>query len=122
LVDIKKGNKKNIKDVSSLNIKIPEKGFYIVLEKLLIEENKYSFKVNYKNQSGQNNNYRTFTYQPNFAYLPSEDNNILYANNTLNWTKHDKVKIKNPKSYENLLMRKYHDKYLVPSLEITLTN
>ena len=122
LVDIKKGSKKNIKDVSSLNIKIPENGFYIVLEKLLIEENKYCFEVNYKNQSGQNINYKTFNYQPNFAYIPSENNNVLYANNNLNWTKHDKVKIKNPKSYENLLMRKYHDKYLVPSLEITLTN
>ncbi len=29
---------------------------------------------------------------------------------------------KEPKSYENLLMRKYHNKCLTPSIIITLTN
>jgi hypothetical protein len=122
VVEVKKGSKANSKDVSNLKIKIPENGFYIVFEKLLIEENKYCEEINYKNQSGEKTNFKSCSYQPNLAYIPSEENNVLYANNLLNWTKHDKIKIKKPKSYESLLMRKYHDKYLVPSIEITLTN
>lgn len=122
LVDIKKGSKANSKDVSKYKIKIPENGFFIVFEKLLIEENKYCWERKYKNPSGEKKAMKSCSYQPNLAYIPSEENNALYAYNSLNWNKHEKVVLEKPKSYENLLMRKYHDKYLVPSLEITLTN
>jgi hypothetical protein len=122
LVDIKKGSKKNVEDVSNLKIKIPENGFFIVFEKLLIKENKFCLERKYKNSSKVKSTIKSCSYEPNLAYIPSEQNNVLYANNTLNWTKQDKVKLDKPKSYENLLMRKYHDKYLVPSIEITLTN
>lgn len=122
LVDIKKGSQSNIKDVSNLKIKIPENGFFIVFEKLLIEENKYCWERNYKNSSGEKKVMKSCSYEPNLAYIPSEENNALYAYNSLKWKKHEKVVLEKPKSYENLLMRKYHDKYLIPSLEITLTN
>lgn len=122
LVEVKKGSKSNIKDVASLKIRIPENGFYIVFEKLLIEENKYCWERSYKDNSGDKKVLKTCSYQPNLAYIPSEENNVLYAYNSLNWKKHDKIILQRPKSYENLLMRKYHDKYLVPSIEIKLTN
>jgi hypothetical protein len=122
LVDIKKGSKANSIDVSNFKIKIPENGFFIVFEKLLIEENKYCWERSYKNPSGEKKVMKSCSYEPNLAYIPSEENNALYAYNSLNWKKHEKVMLDKPKSYENLLMRKYHDKYLVPSLEITLTN
>jgi hypothetical protein len=38
------------------------------------------------------------------------------------WIKASKQILDKPKSYENLLMRKYHDKYLMPSMKIILTN
>ncbi len=122
LVDIKKGSKANSINVSNFKIKIPEKGFFIVFEKLLIEENKYCWERNHKSPSGEKKIIKSCSYQPNLAYIPSEENNALYAYNVLIWEKHEKVMLEKPKSYENLLMRKYHDKYLVPSLEITLTN
>lgn len=122
LVDIKKGSKANSINVSDFKIKIPENGFFIVFEKLLIEENKYCWERSYKNPSGEKKVMKNCSYEPNLAYIPSNENNALYAYNSLNWKKHEKVMLDKPKSYENLLMRKYHDKYLVPSLEITLTN
>ena len=122
LVEVNKGSKTNKKDVSNLNFKIPENGFYIVFEKLLIEDNKYCWERNYKNNSGDKMTTKSCSYEPNLAYIPSEENNVLYSNNKLDWKKHNKIILEKPKSYENLLMRKYHDKYLVPSIEITLTN
>ncbi|NHN25597.1 carboxypeptidase-like regulatory domain-containing protein [Flavobacterium jejuense] len=122
IVEVKKGSKANKKDFTDLNIKIPENGFYIVFEKLLIEENKYYSERTYKDNLGNKYKRKEFSYQPNLAYVPSEENNFCYSPNSTNWKRRSKIELKKPKSYENLLMRKYHNKYLIPSLEIIMSN
>lgn len=122
IVAVKKGSKVNKIDISKFNIIAPENGFYIVFEKLLIEENKHCTEHNYKDKSGKKKKIKSCSYEPNLAYIPTEENNSLYSMNATNWKKQPKIEMKNPKSYENLLMRKYHNNYLTPSVEIIFTN
>ena len=60
--------------------------------------------------------------EPELCFIPIEYDIIWQSTINGNWTKSKKHILKDPKSYENLLMRKYHDKYLAPSMTITLTN
>lgn len=121
-VYVKKGKRKNLVDISQYKLKIPEEGFFISFEKLLIEENKYFHNYSYKDKQGKKVSFKAMSIEPELCYVPEEKDIVWQSSINGNWTKTTKHILKNPKSYENLLMRKYHDKYLMPSMLITLTN
>ena len=122
IVVVKNGKNENIVDLKKYKFKIPIEGFFISFEKLLIDDNKYFYEFSYKNKEGKKITAKQMSIEPELCFVP-EDKDIVWQS-LINgkWTKTKKHFLKNPKSYENLLMRKYHDKYLVPSMKITLTN
>ncbi len=122
IVSVKKGKSKNIVDLTEYRFKIPLVGFFISFEKLLIEDNKYYNEYTYKDNQGNKVTRKSMSIEPELCFIPIEYDIIWQSTINGNWTKSKKHILKNPKSYENLLMRKYHDKYLAPSMTITLTN
>lgn len=122
IVSVKKGKNKNTIDLSRYRFKIPLNGFFISFEKLLIEENKYYTEHTYKDHQGNKITQKSMSIEPELCFIPIEYDIIWQSTINGNWTKSKKHILKDPKSYENLLMRKYHDKYLAPSMTITLTN
>jgi len=122
IVSVKKGKSKNIVDLTEYRFKIPLVGFFISFEKLLIEENKYYNEYTYKDNQGNKVTRKSMSIEPELCFIPIEYDIIWQSTINGNWTKSKKHILKDPKSYENLLMRKYHDKYLAPSMTITLTN
>jgi hypothetical protein len=122
IIMVKKGKHKNIANISNYKIKIPSEGFFISFEKLLIEDNKYFFEYNYKDKNGKKANHKSMSIEPELCFVPEEKDIVWQSSINGSWKKTSKQILDKPKSYENLLMRKYHDKYLIPSMLITLTN
>ena len=122
IVVVKKGKNVNIVDLKTHKFKIPIEGFYISFEKLLIDENKYFHEFSYKNKQGKKVTVKQMSIEPELCFVPEYKDIVWQSSINGKWTKTKKHILKNPKSYENLLMRKYHDKYLAPSMKITLTN
>ncbi|MBD3725090.1 MAG: carboxypeptidase-like regulatory domain-containing protein [Flavobacteriaceae bacterium] len=122
IVSVKKGKSKNIVNFTEYRFKIPLVGFFISFEKLLIEDNKHYSEYTYKDNQGNKVTRKSMSIEPELCFIPIEYDIIWQSTINGNWTKSKKHILKNPKSYENLLMRKYHDKYLAPSLKITLSN
>lgn len=122
IIMVKKGKHKNIANIRNYKIKIPSEGFFISFEKLLIEENKYFFEYNYKDKNGKKVNHKSMSIEPELCFVPEEKDIVWQSSITGSWKKTSKQILDKPKSYENLLMRKYHNKYLIPSMLITLTN
>jgi hypothetical protein len=119
ILSVKKGSNGNVIDLS--NIQIPEEGVFLCFEKLLIEENKYFYETTVKMSNGEKKVFKQMRYQPEISLVPSDQFLVLYRRSD-KWEAAQKIMLDNPKSYENLLMRKYHNKYLTPSIKITLTN
>ena len=122
IVIVNKGKNKNSIDLSSYNFIIPKEGFFISFEKLLIEENKFYSEYTYKDKLGKKITRKSMSIEPELCFVPEENDIVWYSTINGNWIKSKKQILQNPKSYENLLMRKYHDKYLAPSLKLILTN
>lgn len=121
IVEVKKGGKNTTVNMEKNNIEIPNNGFFVVIEHLRINENKFKKKgPQYKDITGNKKRMDVETYEPFFGFLPSEENTCWYFNGK--WTQSGLHKMQNPKSYSNLLMQKYHDKYLEIAMSITLTN
>jgi len=122
IVIVKKGKNKNTVNFGNYKFKIPVEGFFVSFEKLLIEENKYFFEFNYKDKNGKKVNHKSMSIEPELCFVPEEKDIVWQSSINGSWKKTSKQILDKPKSYENLLMRKYHDKYLIPSMLITLTN
>ena len=122
IVSVKKGKNTNIVDLSNFHFKIPNNGIFVSFEKLLIEENKYFYEINFKDSNGKKRTQKALSIEPELCFLPTESDVVWESSITGNWIKSKKQKLKNPNSYENLLMRKYHDKYLIPSMKLILSN
>lgn len=121
IISVKKGNNGNEIDLSNLNISIPENGIFICFENLYIEENKYYYERTAKMPNGEKKTYKSMSYEPEISLVPSTEL-LVYYRRIDKWEAAKKIMLDNPKSYENLLMRKYHNKYLTPSIKLTLTN
>jgi hypothetical protein len=122
ILEVKKGNSKNVIDLSKRKITIPEKGFFIVFEKLKIEQNKHYLDYSIKDKSGKKSTYKGMSYEPEIPLVPVEQAVGWHKRVNNDWEKSTKTTIQNPNSFENILMKKYHDKYLVPAVNITLSN
>lgn len=121
IVQVEKGGKNTTVDMQEFHIEIPAEGIFIAMEPLKINENKFYKKgPKYKDITGNVKRMETYTYEPFFGYLPSEENTCWYYQGK--WSQQEIHKIHNPKSYENLLMKKYHGHYLEIAMSITLTN
>jgi len=67
----KKGKKITEINLRNLNIEFPKKGFFIAVEWLIIESNKYEFTYTMK---GNNRKLKAISYQPNIGTIPTETN------------------------------------------------
>lgn len=122
IVEVKKGNSKNVIDFSTMKITIPKNGFFIVFEKLKIEQNKHFVEYTYKDKSGNKMKGKGMNYEPEIGLVPVKEAVGWHKWINDKWKKSTKNKLINPNSYENLLMKRYHDKYIVPAVNLTITN
>ncbi|MBP6557437.1 MAG: hypothetical protein KA213_03670, partial [Flavobacterium sp.] len=122
ILEVKKGNSKNVIDLSERKITIPEKGFFIVFEKLKIDQNKHYVDYYSKDKNGKKHTYKGMSYEPEIPLVPIEDAVGWHKRVNNDWEKSTKTTIQNPNGFENILMKKYHNKYLVPAVNITLCN
>lgn len=107
----KKGKKTTEIDVSKLNIEFPEKGFFVAIEWLIIEENKYEY--NYT-MEGSRKKLKGISYEPAFGTVPTETNENSWLFNQGKWKKVWKN--------NNETIKKYRNKYNQLAIELTLTN
>jgi len=107
LVKVKKGQKKNVIDVSQYNIEFPKNGIVIGVENIIIEANKYLY-------SPKNTSINNYSYAPAVVMNYVDDvKSYMFLN--LSWLKREKYTL----SYGKLKGQK---KVLEPAINITLTN
>jgi len=106
----KKGKKTTEIDVSKLNIKFPENGFFIAIEWLIIEENKYEYKYT---MEGSRKKLEGISYEPAIGTVPAETAENSWIFNQGKWKK----------VWKNVgTIKKYKEKYSLMAIELTLTN
>jgi len=106
----KKGKKITEIDISNLNIQFPENGFFIAVEWLIIDQNKYENKSLQENSKKK---YNRISYEPAFGIEPSESNENSWIFNQGKWQKIWKHRANS---------KNYIDKYDLLTLELTLTD
>ena len=122
ILEVKKGNVKNVIDLSSRKIAIPQNGFFIVFEKLKVEQNKHYEEYTFKDSKGNKTTTKGMRYEPEIPLVPIEEAVGWHKQIDNKWQKSAITTLQNPNSFENILMKKYHNKYLVPSVNITISN
>lgn len=122
IVEVKKGNVKNVIDLSARKIAIPKNGFFIVFEKLKLEQNKYYEEYTFKDKNGNKTTRKWMSYEPDIPLVPIKEVVGWHKRIDNKWQKSTITTIQNPNSFGNILMKKYHNKYLVPSVNITIGN
>ena len=121
IVEIKKGNHNTNVNIEKYNLKMPENGIFIVLETLIIQENKHVETLVYTEDKKKHKTIRE-TYQPNFGFLPSKKAES-WKKSGEQWKQlNEKQIIQNPDDLSNFLMKKYHDNYLEFPIKLVLTN
>ena len=109
-VNVKKGMRKNVVDISKYKIKMPNNGIIIGLEWLIIEENKYLFEYTYNKTK-----HSTINYAPSLVINYSEfENSFRYSGGKWIKSKINKTKIKETKAWDNKVME--------PAINLILTN
>ena len=106
----RKGKRTTEIDVSKLNIRFPEKGFFIAIEWLIIESNKYEYTYTMVDSKKK---LAGISYEPSVGTVPSETDKNGWVYHRGKW-----VKIwKNGNDFKG-----YKDKYNLLAVELTLTN
>jgi len=107
----KKGRKYTEIDVSKLNIQFPKGGFFIVMEWLIIESNKYEYTYTMK---GSKKKYKGVSYEPTFGTIPVDnpDNSWIFRKGKWEkvWKNHNKK------------LKFYKGKYNQIAIELILSN
>mgnify|MGYP003640656744 CR=1 FL=1 len=106
----KKGKKTTEIDISELNIEFPETGFFIAIEWLIIEENKYEYKYT---MEGSRKKLEGISYEPAIGTIPAETDENSWIFNQGKWRKVWK---------NNGGIKKYNGKYSLMAIELTLSN
>ena len=106
----KKGKKITEINLRNLNIEFPKKGFFIAVEWLIIESNKYEFTYTMK---GNNRKLKAISYQPNIGTIPTETNMNTWIFSGGKWQKIWK---------NNGRLKHYKEKYNLIAIELTLSN
>ena len=107
----KKGKRLTEIDVSELNIKFPKKGFFIAIEWLIIEDNKYEFNYTIK---GSKKKHLGIHYNPKVGLIPSVVNKNSWIFIQGKWSKVSKNNLYH--------MKKNRSKYNLLAIELTLIN
>jgi hypothetical protein len=106
----KKGKKTTEIDISKLNIEFPKNGFFIAIEWLIIEHNKYEYKYT---MEGSRKKLYGISYEPAIGTLPAETDENSWVFNQGKWRK----------VWKNVgTSKNYNDKYSLLAIELTLTN
>ncbi len=112
VVPIKKGKKDTSIDLQSYKIKVPTNGFFVAVEWLIIEDNRYEYKFTKANEGSKK--FDGVDYDPRIGIIPSEE--------TTTWRYHKgkwhNLNIKNTQAKSD----RYKDKYLELAMKLTLTN
>ncbi len=106
----KKGKRITEIDISELNIEFPYSGFFIAIEWLIIENNKYEYKYTMK---GSRKKLKRISYEPAIGTIPTEtdENSWIY------------IQGKWRKIWKNVgTLKKYKNKYSLMAIELTLSN
>lgn len=106
----KKGKKTTEIDISNLNIEFPENGFFIAIEWLIIENNKYEYKYTLE---GSRKKLKRISYEPAIGTVPAETDENSWIYNQGKWIKVIKTVGTN---------KEYEEKYMLMAIELTLTN
>jgi len=106
----RKGKRITKIDLSDLNIEFPKEGFFVAIEWLIIDENRYDFEYTMK---GSDKKMKGVSYEPSVGTVPAEtdENSWIYIQGQ--WRK----VWKNRSSLD-----RYKDKYNLLAIELTLTN
>jgi hypothetical protein len=107
----KKGKKLTTIDLSNLNIKFPKEGFFVALEWLIIDDNKYEYSYRSRESGEQIND---ISYEPGFGTVSTLSDIRSWTFQLGNWSKM-------PKNWDGLA-EKYVDEYQELAIELTLTN
>lgn len=106
----KKGKETTEIDISKLNIQFPDDGFFIAIEWLIIEDNKYEYKYTIE---GSKKKLEGISYEPAIGTVPAETDENSWIFNQGKWRK----------VWKNVGTNKiYKDKYSLMAIELTLTN
>ena len=105
----RKGKKFTEIDLSELNIKFPEKGFFIAVEWLIIDDNEYNYTT-----TDSKKQHKGISYEPAFGVLPTETDENSWIFLEGKWRKVWKT--------SDGPLEKYNDKYKLIAVELTLSN
>ncbi len=111
LVDARKGKRKIAVDLDALGIVIPEKGFFVAVEWLIIEGNRHEFEY----FDVTNDKKEGVRYEPAVGAVPAETNAnswFLIKGTWRQW----------PQNNSAYIARAYKNKYSLLAIELTLTN
>lgn len=97
-------------DISELNIEFPKKGFFVAIEWLIIESNKYEYTYILE---GSKEKLQGVRYLPSIGTIPAETNSNSWVYRKGHWEKVWK---------NNGIIKKYKDKYNLLAIELILTN
>ncbi|MFD2891392.1 carboxypeptidase-like regulatory domain-containing protein [Flavobacterium chuncheonense] len=111
IVTAKKGGHKTTIDIADLNIEYPKTGFFVALEGLLIEDNKYEFEYHLSNS---NQKRKAKRYEPLFGTIASDTLDTNWVNYMGKWSKTSKLK--------DLNLKRYKNKYSPLAMELVLSN
>ena len=111
----KKGSKITIVNLSTMQIEFPKSGFFIAIEWLIIEPNKYEFKYT---MEGSKRKYDGISFEPSFGTIPSKtaENSWIYSKGK--WRK----VWKNENQLNHTFSSNYDGKYDLIAIELTLSN
>lgn len=110
IAKVDKGKENTTIDLTSHNIRFPEKGIFVAIEWLIIEENRYIIE---STKEGTNKKMKIVTYSPSIGAVPS-DENTTWRYYLGKWTKYE---------YKNMFHSdKFLDKFSELAIKLTLTN
>ena len=107
----KKGKKITEVNISDLNIEFPEDGFFLAIEWLIIESNKYEYSYTMQN-SGKK--ITGMSYEPAIGTVPAETDENSWIFTQGKWKKMHKN--------DSRISKRYKGKYNLLAIELTLTN
>jgi len=110
----KKGKHKTVVDISDLDFLIPKNGFFVVVEWLIIEENKSVETFTYE---GASKKHKADRYSPKFGLFPTEDQTLTFHYSNAKW-----YKAWLNKEDSKYTFKKFRNKYKLLAVELELTN